>query len=135
LKKNTIPVIVIEADSEITENDIALIENLVRDDLSPIEEAQAYMKRWELMGHKNHSILNAYEVAEKLSKELPKPRSTIYLKLSLLKLPETIQDAIHLKKLKQGYGNELSRLSDQDQMLEWYKKILNKVIFLYLPRK
>lgn len=35
--------------------DIALIERLIRDDLSPIEEAKAYMKRWRLMGNKDYS--------------------------------------------------------------------------------
>jgi len=87
-------------DSEITENDIALIENLVRDDLGPIEEAKAYMNRWDLMGHQNSSRLNENEVARELSKELPKPKSTIYMKISLLKLPEQIQNThlFHIEK-------------------------------------
>ena len=126
LKKETIPVIVIEADSEIAESDIALIENLVRDDLSPIEEAQAYMKRWRLMGNKNHINLSEYEIAGKLSKELPKDKKTMMMRLSLLKLPETIQNAVHLGKLKKTYGYEISRLPTQGMMNEYYKKVTNK---------
>ena len=77
--------------------DIALIERLIRDDLSPIEEAQAYMKQWRLMGNKNHINLSEYEIAGKLSKELPKSYQSIYNKLSLLNLPETIQNNFHFR--------------------------------------
>lgn len=71
---------------------------MVRDDLSPIEEAKAYINRWELMEHKTQSNLTESEIAGELSKELPKPKSTIYIRLSLLKLPEGIKNAMHLKK-------------------------------------
>jgi len=110
LKKETILAIVIEAASEITENDIALIENLVRDNLSPIEEAQAYMTRWKLMGHNNQQNFSDYEIAGRLSDELPKSTKHIHNKISLLKLPEPIQNVIHLGKFKKTYGYELSRL-------------------------
>lgn len=126
LKKENIPVIVIEADSKIVESDIALIENLVRDDLSPIEEAKAYMNRWHLMGHKNQLNLSDYEIAGRLADELPKSIKAIYNKLSLLKLPENIQNAVHLGKLKKTYGYEISRLSTQGMMSEYYKKVTNK---------
>lgn len=126
LKKETIPVIIIEADSEIAESDIALIENLVRDDLSPIEEARAYINRWELMGHKSTENFQYQEVASALSKELPKSYNSIHNKLSLLKLPEKIQNAIHLGKFKKTYGYELSRLPTQEQIMEYYRKLTNK---------
>lgn len=123
LEKETIPAIIIEADSEITENDIALIENLIRDDLSPIEEAKAYMNRWKLMGYKIHSNLNESEIATELSKKLPPPKTRIYKRLCLLRLPKTIQNRIHLKKFKKTYGYEISRLPTQKDMTELYNRI------------
>jgi len=126
LKIENIPVIIIEANSEITENDIALIENLVREDLSPIEEAQAYMNRWELMKKDSTLDLKSNDLHKEISNALGIPYSRVYVVVSLLKLPEPIQNAIHLGKFKKTYGYELSRLSDHDQIMEWYKKITNK---------
>jgi len=107
LNKEKIPVIIIEANSEIIENDIALIENLVRDDLSPIEEAQAYMNRWELMGHKNLSNVIEKINTSAIARELSLPQSRVYITVSLLKLPESIQNAIHLGKFKKTYGYKI----------------------------
>ena len=77
---------------------------MIRDDLSPIEEAKAYMTRWQLKGQKNLKLISDLKIASALSKELPKSSQAIYNKISLLKLPETIQNAIHLGKLKKEYG-------------------------------
>lgn len=122
-KKKEIPAIIIEADSETTESDIALIENLIRDNLTPIEEAKAYMNRWKLIGHEITVNLQYKNVAYELSKVLPRGTRAILNKLSLLKLPKTIQNAIHLGKFKKTYGYEISRLSLSKEMMTIYKKI------------
>lgn len=58
------------------------------------------------MGYKNTENFQYKEIAYALSKELPKSSHHIYNKISLLKLPEPIQNKIHLGKFRQGYGNE-----------------------------
>lgn len=123
LKKAEIPAIIIEADSEITESDIALLENLIRDDLTPIEEAKAYMNRWNLMKKDPNLNLNWDNIPKTISKELNIPHSRVYTALCLLKLPEPIQNAIHLGTFKKTYGYEISRLSTHEEMKVIYKKI------------
>jgi len=58
------------------------------------------------MGNKVTQNFEYQEVASALSKELPKSYQSIYNKLSLLKLPENIQNAIHLGKFKVIGGTE-----------------------------
>ena len=69
---------------------MALIENLVRDDLSPIEEAKAYMNRWQLMGNKNLDLNSISNISYQLAKTLPPSKTRIEERISLLKLPENI---------------------------------------------
>ena len=126
LKKKIIPSIIIEANSEITEADIALLENLIRDNLTPIEEAKAYLNRWFLMGNEDTQNFEYNKIATTISKELPRSYQHIYNIISLLKLPKGVQDDIHLKKFKRTYGYEISRLNTEEQMLEYYKKIKAK---------
>jgi len=76
---------------------------LVRDDLSPIEEAKAYVNRWQLMGNKVQINLSECEIAGELSKKLPKDKRTIMMRISLLKLPESVQNAVHLGKIHSKY--------------------------------
>jgi len=81
---------------EKSKSNIALLENLIRDDLTPIEEAKAYMNRWDLM--KNEGVLNSTptDPSKPISEALNIPYSRVYIALCLLKLPKTIQNAIHL---------------------------------------
>lgn len=88
---------------KITENDIALIENLVRDDLSPIEEAKAYMNRWKLMIKEDKDLKSLVDIPLALSKVLPPSKTRIEQRISLLKLPEPIQNAIDLGTFKKTY--------------------------------
>jgi len=67
---------------------ITLIENLIRDNLSPIEEAKAYMNRWKLMGDQKLSNYTESKVALKISKEILPSYLKVYTALCLLKLPQ-----------------------------------------------
>ena len=88
-----IPVIVREAtDSESLE--LALVENLLREDLNPIEEAEAYQK---LLAQFNWT-------QEELSQKIGKDRSTIANGLRLLRLPEAIQDDLRAGRLTMGHA-------------------------------
>lgn len=92
------------ADDKLLE--LALIENIQRQELNPIEEAQAYRKLIENIG------LTQEQVSERVGRE----RSLIATSLRLLKLPKDIQALIEEEKLSAGHGRALllmSELADQ----------------------
>ena len=82
-------------DSETLE--IALLENIQRQDLNPIEEAEAYKKRTELFGH------SAAELAELVHKS----RSHVANMMRLLDLPPTLRDLVTEEKLSMGHARAL----------------------------
>ncbi len=98
--------------------EIALLENLQREDLTAIEEAKAYKKLQETLS------LNQ----EELSKRLGKSRSHITNMLGLLNLPENIQNDISDKKITMGHARVLSKLNDFNQQQELEKKIIEEGI-------
>lgn len=97
---NEIPVIIKEyTEKEIGE--IALIENIQREDLNPIEEAQAYEK-----------LINEYKITqEELADRLSKSRSAITNHLRLLKLSEKVQKMVSEGKLSEGHARAIASLS------------------------
>ncbi len=107
--------IVIEADEE-QNFTVALIENIQRENLNPIEEAKAY----KLMIHRFK--LKQQDVAKKVGKD----RTTITNTLRLLNLPEEIQDGIIDKKISAGHAKVLLSLEDPDKQLRLYNDIVEK---------
>lgn len=105
--KETIPAIVREfTDQEMME--IALIENIQREDLNPIEEAEALAK-----------IIESNNMTqEEASKKFGKSRSHITNILGLLSLPEKTKKYVREGKISMGHARVLSKLSDQDQINE-----------------
>jgi len=81
---------------------VALIENLQREELSPIEEAMAYGKLLEL-----HHLTQ-----EALAQRLGKGQSTVANKLRLLKLPQQVQDALLNKMITERHARSLIPLKD-----------------------
>ena len=98
--------------------EIALLENLQREDLSAIEEANAYKKLQDQLGL----------TQEELAKRLGKSRSHITNMLGLLTLPESIQKDINDKKITMGHARILSKLEDQEQQKELEKRIIDEGI-------
>ncbi|MDG5789413.1 ParB/RepB/Spo0J family partition protein [Evansella sp. AB-P1] len=94
--------------------EIALIENLQREDLNPLEEAKAYQK---LMGHLKVT-------QEELSKKLGKSRPHIANHVRLLQLPQVAQTLIDDGKLSMGHGRALLGLKNKEQ----FNAIIEKVI-------
>ena len=90
---NAVPAIIKEvSDREAVE--LALIENIQRENLSPIEEARAYQK-----------LLDLYDLKqEDLSKRLGKDRSTIANSIRLLKLPEEARIALEENRISAGHA-------------------------------
>jgi ParB family chromosome partitioning protein len=97
-----VPVIVMEADSDNEQLELALIENIQRHDLNAIEEALAYQR---LIADFN---LTQEEVAKKVSKK----RSSVTNILRLLKLPDKLQTDVIENKISEGHARALLRLQD-----------------------
>lgn len=111
-----VPVVVID---DIDENgllELALIENIQRTDLSPIEEADAYKKLIDKFGY----------TQEETAKKVGKQRSTITNLLRLLKLPEIVQEEISSGVLSEGHGRALIRLSEEPHKLLEVKDLIIK---------
>jgi ParB family transcriptional regulator, chromosome partitioning protein len=109
-----VPVIVRKF-SEGKKLEIALIENIQREDLNPIEEAQAYRNLMEL------TSLTQEEVSERVGKN----RSTVANSLRLLKLPEDIVESIRKGEVSAGHARAiLSLVNPADQRI-LYKRIID----------
>lgn len=109
----TIPAYIrIANDSESLE--MALVENIQRQDLDPIEIALSYQRLLE--------EINLTQ--EKLSERIGKNRSTIANYLRLLKLDPIIQTGMRDGFLSMGHGRALINIEDQNTQLEIYEKIL-----------
>lgn len=111
----TIPAIVREF-SETLMREIALLENLQREDLSPLEEAEAYA-----------SLLDHLSVTqEELAKRLGKSRPHIANHLRLLTLPDEVQKLIADGKLSMGHGRTLLSLKNKNKLAPLIKKIVDE---------
>ena len=96
--------------------EIALLENLQRENLSAIEEANAYKK-----------LLDQLDLTQdRLAKRLGKSRSHITNMIGLLTLPEDIQKEISLKKISMGHARVLSKLDNEEQQRDLAKKIVKE---------
>ncbi|MCR4722106.1 MAG: ParB/RepB/Spo0J family partition protein [Lachnospiraceae bacterium] len=114
-KLKEVPVIIKDySEDEIFE--IALIENIQREDLNPIEEAQAYQRLIE-----EHN-LKQDEVAEKVSKS----RVAIANSLRLLKLDERIREMIIDELITSGHARALLAISDPELQLEIANRVLDE---------
>lgn len=111
----SIPAIVRQYE-EIKIAEIALAENLQREDLSPIEEAEAYRV---MMRNLN---LTQAQLAERIGKS----RSHVTNILGLLNLPEQVQSYILNNKINMGHARALSKLKDQDLIVRIANKIMRQ---------
>ncbi len=101
----SIPVVI----SEAAENDtltLALVENLQREDLNPIEEAEAYNRLHEALG------FTQQEIAEAVGKD----RTTIANSLRLLKLPSPVRQQVLSGELTMGHARALLALDDAHEI-------------------
>jgi ParB family chromosome partitioning protein len=103
---NEIPAIVLEKDDK-NAAQIALIENIQREDLNPIEEALAYK-----------ALAEEYDMTqEELSKQVGKSRSAIANAVRLLDLPEEVLTLVASKELSAGHARTLLGLKNRDDMI------------------
>lgn len=94
---------------------VALIENLQRRDLTPIEEARTYQKILELEDGMTQ---------EQLAATMGKTQSSVSNKIRLLALPDEVQDALLKTKISERHARSLLNLEDKNDQI----KLLNRVI-------
>ena len=111
----TVPVIVREAD-DLDRLELALIENIQRQDLNPIEEAESYQKLNDEFGLTHAQI----------AKRMGKSRSAITNSLRLLDLPDYIKEAISEGRITEGHAKVLMGIKDETKRKEVFEKILNE---------
>lgn len=98
--------------------EIALLENLQRENLTAIEEAYAYKAMIEKLSL----------TQDELSKKVGKSRSHLTNILGLLRLPKEVQQMIAESKLSMGHARALSKLEDEEKIKELANKIVNEKI-------
>jgi len=110
-----IPALVKEtADQDMVE--LALVENLQRKDLNPIEAAQAYQR-----------LLKEFHLSqEEIAKKVGKERSSVANHLRLLNLPEFIQEALRHERLTMGHAKAILSLSETKAQLTLAQRILKE---------
>ncbi len=101
---------------EMTDRDslkIALIENLDREDLNPIEEARGYQR-----------LIDEFEINhQELGDMFNKSRSSVSNTLRLLKLPQQIQDSVACGEISEGHARSLLAFDDEVQMLTQLEQV------------
>jgi ParB family chromosome partitioning protein len=95
---------------------IALIENIQREDLNPIEEALAYRRLKESLS------LNQEELAEKVGKD----RATVANTMRLLRLPKAVQEMVVEEALSMGHARALLAIDSVDMMSMVARKIIRE---------
>lgn len=110
--KKTIPAIVRSfTDEEMME--IALLENLQRENLNAIEEAEAY----------HTMIIKLGITQDELAQKVGKSRSHITNLLGILRLPEQVQTMVSDGKISMGHARVLSKIEDKEQIINLAQKI------------
>ena len=112
LKKIPAYIIDVADDAEMVE--MALIENIQRENLNPIEEAEAYIY-----------LNNRFKLSqEKIAKSVGKKRATISNSLRLLTLPREIKESIRNGRLSAGHGRAILMMKTHNSMIGLWKKII-----------
>lgn len=94
----------------------SVLENIQRENLNPIEEAESYVMLMEVYGY----------TQENMAQKLGKTRSAISNKIRLLKLPEAIKSYVRTSELSYGHARTLLGLKDNFEIDKITKKIIEK---------
>ena len=108
-----VPVIIMEADA-LKAAEIAIIENIQREDLNPYEEASAY-----------RSLMTQYDLTqEQVAEKVGKSRSAVANTMRLLDLPDEVLEMLKTGDISSGHARALLALKDKDAIVDIAKKIL-----------
>ena len=108
-----VPVVIRES-GEHAALEIALVENLQREDLNPIEEAQAYERL----------IVDFGLTQEEVARRVGKNRATVANMLRLLRLPPEVQQSLRENRISTGHAKALLSLADASAILDAARKII-----------
>ena len=117
-KLKSIPAYILNIGDEAEMMEVALIENIQREDLNPIEEAEGY------------AVLNSkYSLShDGIAKTIGKKRTTISNALRLLKLPPEIRKSIRSGEITAGHGSAILQKKSISAMKNLWKKIVNEAL-------
>lgn len=96
--------------------ELSVLENIQRENLNPIEEAESYLMLMEVYGY----------TQEKLSEKLGKTRSSVSNKMRILKLPASVKEMVKKGEISYGHARTLLSLSHEKKIEEVAKEIINK---------
>lgn len=113
-----IPAYIMEVNSDVNKMELALIENLQREDLNPIEVANGFA--WLI----EDGNLTQEEVAQRVGKD----RASVANYLRLLKLPQPVQDNLRKKEITIGHAKALLSLVDHDRIIKAGKIVLDQIL-------
>lgn len=109
-----IPAYIIEVDTPDKLLELALIENIQREDLNPVEIAQAYQKLQQ-----DHGLTQ-----EAVARKVGKDRATVANFIRLLKLPQKVQDCLSRDEISMGHARALMGLQEEKDQIQLCKKIV-----------
>lgn len=113
-----VPVVIREKVDGQHELELALVENLQRSDLTPLEEARAYEQL------KTDRGLSQAQIAERVGID----RSTVANSMRLLKLPPSIQNLVEEGRLSAGHGRALLAFASEIEMKAWADRVVTEVL-------
>ena len=96
--------------------ELSVLENIQRENLNPIEEAESYLMLMEVYGY----------TQEKLSEKLGKTRSSVANKMRILQLPASVKEMVKKGEISYGHARTLLSLSDEKKIEAAAKEIINK---------
>jgi len=110
----TVPAVIRERLADGEQLEVALVENLQRQDLTPLEEARAFDDLRTSLG------LSQAEIAERVAMD----RSTVANSLRLLRLPPEVQELVEGGDLSAGHGRTLLAFDGDDLQCEWARRVV-----------
>lgn len=112
---NEIPAVILEGD-DLKAAQVAVIENVQREDLNPIEEALAYS-----------TLIERFDLTqEQVAKQVGKSRSAVANLLRLLDLPDEVLELVRSGDLSAGHARALLGLKDSEKMVSLAQNIIEK---------
>ncbi len=110
----SIPAFIVDVQSDAEMLELALVENIQREELNPIEIAHAYQRLIE----------ECHLTQDEVGKKVGKDRSTVTNFLRLLKLPEKIRDGVRRGRLTMGHARALLGLGNERDQMKLYEQIV-----------
>lgn len=113
-----VPVVIrVGEDSDKTKLELAIVENIQREDLNPIDRGRAFQELYEKFGYKHAEI----------GKKVGRSREYVTNSIRLLQLPEQVIDSLVSGRIGEGHARSLLMLSDRpDEQMTLYKDIIFK---------